>query len=342
MQVSILIPTRNRCEALRKTLESLAAIAPDAGNHEVIVVDNGSTDDTRAVAEHAAHALPALRYVFEPMPGLLSGRHRAAKEAKGDVCAYLDDDVQVGPEWLTGMTDAFRDPGVAMVGGPSTPLFRSEPPDWLAEFYAEDEQGRYCGWLSLFDGGDRIKDIDPCLVWGLNYAIRRPVLFDVGGFHPDNIPKALQRYQGDGETGLSLSVKRAGLKAQYHPKVAVQHVTPASRLTAEYFAERGFYQGVCNSYTQLREDGGRAAAPPSPSWLGRLRQFARDNIHGEQSPAAAMRRRTAAAYAAGHAFHQQEVRRDPTLLEWVLRPDYWDYQLPSGWEQYLGAIGTPR
>jgi hypothetical protein len=35
------------------------------------------------------------------------------------------------------------------------------------------------------------------------------------------------------------------------------------------------------------------------------------------------------------------VRRDPRLLEWVLRPDYWQYQLPAGWERYLSA-GAPQ
>ena len=66
---------------------------------------------------------------------------------------------------------------------------------------------------SITASGNAIKVTDPCLIWGLNYAIRRQVLFDVGGFHPDNIPKALQRYQGDGETGSSLRVQAAGLTA---------------------------------------------------------------------------------------------------------------------------------
>lgn len=343
MHVSVLIPSRNRQAALRETLDSLRQIAHDPGDHEIIVVDNGSTDDTRAVVERAAETLPALRYVYEPMPGLLSGRHRAALEARGDICAYLDDDVHVGREWLIALQDAFRDPAVALVGGPSTALFRSEPPAWLDEFYAEDERGRYCGWLSLVDCGDRIRDIDPCLVWGLNYAVRKTVLFELRGFHPDNIPKALQRFQGDGETGLSLKVGAAGLRALYHPSVAVQHVTPASRLTTAYFEERARYQGVCNSFTEIRRTGGlTTAAPTGDSSVGRIKRFLKETLRGQPTEAQAMRLRTSASYGEGYAFHQEAARQDPQLLAWVLRKDFWEYQLPAGWEQYLAPPETGR
>jgi hypothetical protein len=43
------------------------------------------------------------------------------------------------------------------------------------------------------------------------------------------------------------------------------------------------------------------------------------------------------AHAAGVAFHENEVRNDPKLLEWVLKPDYVDYALPDGWKNYLSS-----
>ena len=343
MDVSILIPTRNRCEPLGQTLASLRAMAHDPGDHEIIVIDNGSTDGTRVLVEQEAAARPAVRYVHEPMPGLLSGRHRGAQEAHGDVCAYLDDDVWVGREWLTGLKEAFADPGVALVGGPSAPRFETEAPAWLDEFYAEDERARYCGWLSLIDAGTQIKEIDPCLVWGLNYAIRKSAIEALGGFHPDNIPKALQRYQGDGETGLSLRVKRAGLTALYHPRVSVEHSVLASRLTVGYFEERAFYQGVCNSFTEVRAAGAvNGTVLPNTGPVGWLKQVVGDVVRGAPTEAETIKRRTSAVYRAGYAFHQDEVRRDPQLLEWVLRPDYWQYQLPAGWERYLNAARPAR
>jgi len=48
------------------------------------------------------------------------------------------------------------------------------------------------------------------------------------------------------------------------------------------------------------------------------------------------RRLMARAHYDGIQFHRKEVRRDPTLLEWVLRDDYFDYRLPAGWKAFLG------
>lgn len=332
MYTSVIIPTYNRCDTLRRTLASLLEIDCQRGDHEIIVIDNASTDRTREVTEEsAAHCQTRpIRYFYEPVPGLLSGRHRGALEATGDICAYLDDDVRLGRDWLNGLKDTFRDPEVVLAGGPSAPLFETAPPEWLGDFYTENEQGRHCGWLSLFDGGDRVKEIDPCYVWGLNFNIRKKVLFDLGGFHPDIVPKSLQRFQGDGETGLSLKLRLKGLRALYNPRVSVQHEAPASRLTVEYFEQRAYFQGVCDSYTRIRREGKPAQYERLlKGSLRRFKSFVRDALRSIDGTVSIVQRRTARAYKAGYAFHQAEVRRDPKLLEWVLRKDYWDYRLPK-------------
>ena len=303
------------------------------------------------------------------MPGLLSGRHRGALEAEGEICAFLDDDVRVSQGWLGALLDAFRDADVALVGGPSAPLFETDPPGWLRAFHADGREGRSCGWLSLFDGGKKTRAIDPTYVWGLNFSIRRRTLFDLGGFHPDCLPSCLQRYQGDGETGLGVKVREAGLRALYHPGVSVEHEVPASRLRVEYFEQRARYQGVCDSYAAVRRGRtGAAAKGIERTSGGRLRdlsrrvaangplQFTRAMGRGiarlrrsagvdlrAQSPAVppdevlAIRARLERAYRAGYDFHQAEVAGDPALLEWIVRQDYWDYRLPDGWESYTTA-----
>jgi len=332
MSFSIIIPTRNRDASLGRTLGSLAQVDFGPGEVEVLVVDNGSLEKTRATFELIRTRISELqwKYLYEPMPGQLSGRHCGALEASGDICVFLDDDVRLDRDWLAAIEESFFDPQVALVGGPSRPLFESTPPDWLKNFFDSDQQGRHCADLSLFDGGEQIKEIDPCYVWGLNFAIRRKSLVDLGGFHPDLIPKPLQRFQGDGETGLSLKVAHAGLKALYHPQAAVLHEVPACRMTVPYFEQRAFYQGVCASYTQFRSEGKPADA--LRACTDRIKRFLLE------APRSGIRRRTAKAYAAGFEFHQEQVRKDPQLLDWVLRKDYWDYRLPAGWEKYcLGS-----
>lgn len=339
MTFSIIIPTRNRDASLERTLWSLAQVdlRPDAV--EILVVDNGSVDNTRAAFDSIRLKFPGLqwKYFYEPMPGLLSGRHRGALESRGEICVFLDDDVRPDRNWLIALDECFLDPQVALAGGPSRPLFESPPPDWLEDFFFTDQYGRDCGHLSLFDGGSHIKEINPGYIWGLNFAIRRNALFDLGGFHPDCVPKPLQRFQGDGETGLSLKVARAGLKALYHPRAAVQHEIPASRMTVEYFEQRSYYYGVCASYTRTR--AGRSWKDP----LRRIKRFVVEAVRGTETRHSTLNEaqlRTEKAYKAGYAFHQQEVRRDPKLLAWVLRKDYWDYRLPEGWEKYWSEPGA--
>jgi hypothetical protein len=196
-----------------------------------------------------------------------------------------------------------------------------------------------CGSLSLIELGMVSKPVDPCLVWGLNFSIRKEVFLKCGGFHPDCIPKALQRYQGDGETGLTVKIKEMRLAALYHPGAAVTHVIPASRLTLEAFERRAFYQGVCDSYARIRR-GGLVPPASSRSWKDTLRPI-KEGVYRSalswRGDAKAMLYLMGRANLAGRRFHENECRYDPKLLAWVLKPDYFDYTLPEGWKNYTHA-----
>jgi GT2 family glycosyltransferase len=355
--VSIIIPTCKRPQSLARTLASIAALPAHPDALETLVVENGPAGGAQEVVERTRRASPRLncRYVHEAEPGLLAGRHRGALAARGDVFAFLDDDVRVHAGWLSALTDVFAAPETILASGPSTPSFGAEPPSWLAGFFVESDTGRSCGWLSLFDGGARRKAIPADLVWGLNLAIRRDALFAAGGFNPDLLPAASRRFQGDGESGLTRKLRESGCTAIYEPGLAVMHEIPAARLTAEYFRERAFFLGICDSYTEIRRSGG-VAGGPRVCGIQRLRHAA--GVAARQSPMTTLRtvasrlagradalgrlRRRARrateleriqqvvadAHLAGYLFHREQVRTDPRLLAWVTRPDYWDYRTP--------------
>jgi glycosyltransferase involved in cell wall biosynthesis len=320
---------------------SIAKILRPADRVEIIIVDNGSVDDTLVAYHQIAETFSQLdwHYFYDDTPGLLTGRHRGAREAKGDVLAYLDDDIVLAPTWLEALEEAFRDRKAVLVGGPSRPLFETTPPCWLQEFWTDIEGGRQCGWLSLIECGDVIKPVDPSYIWGLNFCITKEVFKQCGGFHPDCLPNSLQRYQGDGETGLANKIRDAGFTCLYHPGLAVQHVIPRTRLTPASFEQRAFYQGVCDSFTEIRRER-RVPIMPWCSWKDALRltRWTREyisNLRG--SSASAMRSSTAGAYLAGMRFHRSEVRNDRRLLDWVLKQNYFDYRLPEGWRSYLNG-----
>lgn len=338
IEASIIIPSFNRATLLEDALASLLALDSPYDAYEIIVVDNGSTDNTKGLVDAAITSHPShrLRYFYEPIPGLLAGRHRGALEAKGATLVFVDDDIEADPGWLAAIMDTFKDPDVHLVGGRNLPKYGSNPPDWLESFWNRNDHHNVCGYLSLLDLGDKAMEIDPGYVWGLNFSIRKTTLFELGGFHPDCIPKYLQRFQGDGESGLTTKAKVKGLKAVYEPKALVYHHVPSERLSIEYFEQRMFYQGVCDSYTQIRRENleFHATAPQyTVEYYKPLRIIRRmaGNLYRRLrfDPYRDVKKRVQAAYLEGFAFHQNEVQNDLELLKWVVKENYWDYGLPG-------------
>src|SRR5712691_696604 len=110
MYISLILCTHNRCESLARGLNSAAALTlPDSVPWEVLVVDNNSNDQTRKVVEEFCHQNPGrFRYLFEPQPGLSYARNAGIREARGDIIAFMDDDVIVEPTWLQNLTANMR------------------------------------------------------------------------------------------------------------------------------------------------------------------------------------------------------------------------------------------
>jgi cellulose synthase/poly-beta-1,6-N-acetylglucosamine synthase-like glycosyltransferase len=289
---------------------------------EVIVIDNNSDESFRDIIRRQCQIeVNLIRSVHEPSPGLSAARHRGVEEAAGDLLVFLDDDVELGAGWLRGMLKGFSDDEVGIVGGPSIPRFGGSIPDWFWDFLAPTPYGGWhCTWVSLLDIGQPVPDIDPNYIWGLNFGIRRSVLRELGGFHPDLVPAHLQRWQGDGETGLTLKARAAGIKACYVPEALVYHHVGPERLTPDYFKRRARYQGVCDSFTRIRAGGIPVeSAPPF---------FELPGVSPDSRPwgavAAEVRQLVGEVYREGFEFHQREAAADQRLMRWIRRDTFWD------------------
>lgn len=329
ISVSVVIPTNRPIgRGLNNTLSYLSQheMMP-----EVFIVHTGQKSIPGGGVTLECGSLQRVHEMAESIPGLLAGRHFAARKATGAVLIYLDDDVQLSEGWLEAITEPFKDPLVHLVGCRYLPDYETEPPVWLERLWTEDSHGRHLADLSLLDFGRETIEIDPVFIWGLCYGIRRGTLDRLGGFHPDGYPWELRRFRGDGETGPSMEARRLKLKAIYQGEAIVYHHVPVSRMTPDYFERRAYLQGISDSYTQVRNRG--EAVPYKSSWKEPFRHVYSSwlktcnctNLRSVRSSAAD-------GYRAGYSFHQTEVHRDPTLLEWVLRKDYWDYRLPDGWD----------
>ncbi len=335
--ISIIIPYYNRAVSLQKTLTS---IYNQVGwtDFEVIVVDNGSTDATALICRQFENANPGLKYFYDAVPGLLTGRHFGASVAKGDILCFIDDDVELCASWLPGVKDAFKQEDIHLATGPSLPKYQVNPPKWLNYFWDGKQDEKFCSWLSLLDFGKEIKIIHPCYVFGLNFCIRKETLFSLGGFHPDCIPADFQMFQGDGETGLSMKAFEKCYKVIYHPGIQLYHLISKERLTINYFEKRAFYQGVCNSFTYLRnkyftENEKIISTAQRFSFFRkvyrRLKSVWKQINYPESNEIKALKQRFAEKEKEGYQFHQKAFQNDEKVQQWVLKKDYWDYTLPS-------------
>jgi len=102
---SVVIPTYNRADVLPRALDSV--LAQTLSPLEVIIVDDGSSDDTVSVLD--ALSDPRVRTIRQQNAGRSRARNHGAKVARGDVLTFLDDDDEADPEWLATLAQPFAD-----------------------------------------------------------------------------------------------------------------------------------------------------------------------------------------------------------------------------------------
>ncbi len=340
MLLSVIIPTLNQSAKLKQCLFHLSELSFDPGLFEVLVIDNGSTDDTKQVADSFKKEVSNLRYFFSAIPGLHTGRNLGLEKARGDFLSYIDDDSYVTEGWLKGIERAFEDPNVAMVGGPCLPKYESEQPEWLKYFWSDCEFGKTLGYLSLLDFGDKSMPISPGYIFGCNFNIRKDVLSKAMGFPPDSFPPELWKYRGRGESQVAAKIAESNLLSVYSPEVKIFHWVSNDRLSEEYFYQRAFKASISYSYNELRKryydienkkenmpENKRVFVVLGIKKTGRLihrllRQLCRIMFPKEPHKVRKIRKIIKKGWKDGFAFHQNEVKKDSKLLEWVLRENY--------------------
>ncbi|MBU0612350.1 glycosyltransferase [Patescibacteria group bacterium] len=309
MKLSIIVPTRNRAKVLEKALDSIANQTLSKNLFEVIVVDNGSTDETKTMVDSFAGKIENLVYIYDDTPGLHIGRHRGLLASKSDILVYTDDDTEATPTWLEGIMESFKDEKVALVGGKNLPNFESNPPAWVQKEWGKESPNKVLGALSILDFGDGIKEISPYYVFGCNFSIRKNILFEAGGFHPDGMPQEIIKYRGDGETHVSEYILEKKYKTIYNPKASVYHLCSKDRMTKEYFTKRYYNQGISDSYNAIRNNKKISLTKR------KIKSIVNKYLLGKD----VARER---AYLDGFTYHQNVVKQDSLLLEWVKRDSY--------------------
>lgn len=212
-RLSVVIPTRNRAGKIRRCLEALAAQSLSA--MEVIVVDDGATDDTPAVLSGFAAGRPsfALRVVRNEQPiGANPSRNRGIAAARSELVAFLDDDCIPAPGWAAALVSAFDSPDVAAATG----LVDNAPATNV--------------WELVFKGTHRVHSPDgrrATRLVGGNMAIRRALLTHHGLDEDRAAAPTDMTASGRGdEEGLYVMLRRAGREVRFVPEAYVIHDHP--------------------------------------------------------------------------------------------------------------------
>ena len=253
MDYSIIIPTYNRASELRETIRSISMLRI-AGRWELLVVDNNSTDDTRAVVEEQRAAFPApLNYLFEPEQGRYAALNTGIFAASGRIIATTDDDARIEPDWLARAAAGLEAFDCDYVAGKVLPIWRGKRPVWLRNC-----PGPHWSVLALQDHGERALEFGVNgLPWplGINTATRREA-FDRAGLFEKSLGRKAGTLRNQAQREWHLRARAAGLRGFYIPDMVVHHVVEAERLTKQYFRRWLYWNGISRAilFTKLGLD----------------------------------------------------------------------------------------
>jgi glycosyltransferase involved in cell wall biosynthesis len=194
---SVVIPTHNEEANIARCLDSLRRMDFSSALFEVLVVDNGSTDTTRALASSFQNVLP-LRVLDKPDAYISAVRNAGAKLARGQFLAFLDSDCEAPADWLSQARQVVSAGGTGAFGN-----FYRVPAgsSWIARYWYEDRDQKKIGPVPFLPAGDLFVSLQ--------------LFRAVGGFD--------ESIQTNEDFELCQRIRRAGLPIESIPSLGVVH-----------------------------------------------------------------------------------------------------------------------
>lgn len=211
MNVSIIIPTRNRAVVLKKCLQRL--VGQVNKNDEVLVIDNGSQDNTKKIVLGFQDKLP-VKYLFEPRRGSSFARNLGIKKARGEILGFLDDDMLVDKNWVKVVKKVSREKNLVFTGKIkhvfdkknvfSEAFFLRHKIDWILAKKLSYERVKVWQVVPFLDSG--------------NFCLRKSVISNLE--YPFNTK--LFPFIGE-QLDLAERLQLAGFKIIYQPDLVTFH-----------------------------------------------------------------------------------------------------------------------
>ena len=234
--ISVIIATRNRSESLARLLKSLTEQF-NAPPFEVIIGDNGSSDDTTNVIERAKTSLK-IHSVREDRPGKSRALNAALKLARGDLIVFTDDDVQPYPDWLAQMhAAALAYPECNFFGG-RIDVNLEAVPEWVQRSF---------NLMSILTSAHNIGDVNirypnKEYPFGPNMAVRRHIIKDA--HYPEHVGPGTALPVGDESCFLSKLSPPGTPDRLFVPSAAVMHEIENENISFKGALIRCYLQGL--------------------------------------------------------------------------------------------------
>ncbi len=240
----VIVCTRNRCKQLSEALRSFETCrVPDGWEADLIIVDNGSTDATSAVAsEMPRRGQFAVRVIAEMRPGLSCARNAGLRATDAELVAFTDDDCKADPDWVSRLIETFDNhPSVSALFG------RVQPPEGakashMVAVKTEESAHEY-----------RYPAMPGRLGHGNNMAFRRQALAQVGAF--DEALGAGAPLAAAEDLDMAYRILRRGGVIRYEPSCRIVHAPRESKAQVNATHWRNAVgMGACYGKHALRGD----------------------------------------------------------------------------------------
>lgn len=210
MDATVIIPTFNRWDALEETLAGLSRQDHPANRWEVVVVDDGSTDDTQtSIQRWIEEAAIQVRYLKQINSGPSAARNRGALEAHGDALIFIDNDILVKPDFVRAHVDALAaHPGCWVMGRVV------HPPELRRTAF-----GRYRDsvWEAFHEAHADERVSETSGMTAANVSLPAADFHRLGGFDEDFTIASCE------DCDLGIRARQAGIRVMYDPRIIVLH-----------------------------------------------------------------------------------------------------------------------
>ena len=233
IEISVIIPTYNRLKDIDDTLESLKAQSYSSDKFEVVVIDGGTSGVNELVEKYKD--LKHFNFILNAERGASVQRNVGIENAKGTYLAFIDDDANAEPGWLSSFAAFFEKNDFGVLAGKIVPLWSDAAKNW-------HKSSPYVRNLySMYDLGNQSKEVE--YGFSCNYLMPKSVLIEFGGFDPSHGRIGDERILY-GEDVIICQKINTKYKNYYIPEAVVHHKVLDYRLKYCWLAQRAFAGGL--------------------------------------------------------------------------------------------------